>query len=117
MTRVCAECGAEYADHAEFCNACGGEVFTTVVEAEAPEPPVRADAQALWMSAALWLIGLGYFLTVRRPRDLADLALDWLFLTAFTFVLGLVLRNMKGTLLFSLIALPFLALYWIVKLS
>ena len=35
----------------------------------------------------------------------------------FAFVLGLVLRNMKATLLFSLVAIPFLALYWLVKLS
>jgi len=119
VKRVCVACGAEYGDDAEFCNACGGEVFQELREPEddAPEPPVRADTQALWMSAGLWLVGLGYFLTVRRPRDLADLALDWLFLTTVTFVLGLVLRNMKATLLFSLVAIPFLALYWLVKLS
>lgn len=117
MRRVCAQCGAEYEGHAEYCNACGGEAFVEVAEPEVPEPPVRADAQALWMAGGLWLVGLGYFLTVRRPRDGLDLVEDWLLLTVLTFVLGLVLRNLKATLLFSGLAIPFFLAYWLVKLA
>lgn len=119
MRRVCNNCGAEYADHAQYCNACGSEDLSPVWGPEdtprAP-PSVRADAQALWMSAILWLIGLGYFLTVRRPRDAFDLFLSWLFLSAVTFVLGLSMRGLRSTMLFPLVALPFLVAFWYIKL-
>ena len=119
MKRVCNACGAEYPDHAQFCNACGSEDLRSEAEPEdAPHPPpsVREDAQALWMSGGLWLIGLGYFLTVRRPRGAFDLFTSWLFLAAVTFVLGLVTRALRPTMLFSVIAVPFLVVYWYVKL-
>lgn len=119
MKRVCNACGAEYPDHAEFCNACGSEDLRSEAEpsdTEGPAPSVRDDAQALWMGAGLWLIGLGYFLTVRRPRDAFDLFTSWLFLTAVTFVLGISMRGLRSTMLFPVVALPFLLTYWYVKL-
>lgn len=119
MKRVCNACGAEYPDHAEYCNACGGEDLRTRLEpSDTPTvAPIRSDAQALWLAAILWIIGLGYLLTVRRPRDAEDLLLGWLFLSVVTFVLGLALRSLRPTMLFSLLALPFVAIYWYVKLS
>ena len=118
MRRVCNDCGAEYPEHAQYCNACGSESLRSEAEPEdrAPALPVRADGQALWMAGVLWLIGLGYFLTVRRPRDAFDLFTSWASLTVLTFVLGLSLRSVRATMLFPLVAVPFLAAYWYLKL-
>lgn len=118
MKRVCNDCGVEYPDHADFCNACGSEDLSTIVgpEDEPERVSVRADGQALWMAAILWLIGLGYFLTVRRPRDAFDLFLSWAFLSGVTFVLGLSLRSVRSTMFFPVIAVPFLVAFWYVKL-
>lgn len=118
MKTVCSQCGAEYSERAEYCNLCGGESFVPLVDLAPPEvePSVREDGQALWMGAVAWLVGLGYLLTVRRPRDAFDLAVGWALITALTFVLGLAVRNLRATLLFSVLAVPFLAVYWYLKL-
>ncbi len=118
MKKACQACGAEYSDHAEYCNVCGGEDLVALIEVgpQPEEPSVREDGQALWIAGVLWLVGLGYLLTVRRPRDAFGLFVGWVLLTTLTFVVGLAVRNMRATLLFSGLSLPFLALYWYLRL-
>jgi hypothetical protein len=116
---VCNECGTEYGDHAEFCNVCGAEQLYPLIDSSEEDPDggsVRDDGQALAMSGFVWLVGIGVMISVHRPRDAYDLFIGWVLLTGFTFVLGLSLRSMRSTMLFSLLALPFLGVYWYLKL-
>lgn len=113
--RRCEDCGAEYGDHAEFCNACGGERLTPLPPAPPPRPrPLRSDPAALVTAGLTWLIGLGYVLGALHPRGPLQLAEAWLGLTFFSAALAALYSSVRPFLLFSGVGLIAVLLYAVV---
>lgn len=112
----CEDCGAEYGDHAEFCNACGCDRLIALPSApEPPPPPLRSDPVALLVAGLTWLLGLGYVLGTLHPRGVLQLVEAWLGLTFFSSILATVYSAVRPFLLFAGVGLIAIILYAAVR--
>ena len=117
MLKVCELCGAEYEDHATYCNVCRKESLIAVETPAPPRtrpPPLVSDPATLAFVAALWLLGLGYLLGEVRPRSWETLVVVWAALTAATAAVCVPMRNPRMAVIFSALGLLFSAIYAVV---
>lgn len=95
---VCLDCGAEYGDHAEFCNACGSTRFERVAAPSSPKA-LTHDKTVLAVQGGLWVIAVVALLP--DARTAWDIVLAWALTTLLGLTAGLVTRHLRAALLFS----------------
>ena len=118
MIKVCSICGAEYEDHATYCNVCKQDSLVPVIERVVKKQSQRLveDGPTLAYVTAAWLLGLGYMIGQLRPRTWTTLVLGWAFLTLLTTVFCIVMRNVRMAAIMSLFGLCFFVIYGVLIL-
>lgn len=119
LIKVCTQCGTEYERDADYCNVCRRSSLVAV-EISTPEEtkaPIRSDRFALTVIGITWLLGLGYLLAEMRPRNAIDLFTGYSFLVVVTFVVSMVMKNLRVFALFSGFGLLSVLLYAAVRFT
>lgn len=110
----CRGCEAEYEDHAEFCNLCGGEIFDPIIDLN-PEAKVPAkDGLVLSLNGGIWMAGLFWLFQSQIRLGWLDLFEGWLMISGVSMMAGLLFQNLAPTTWFSALGALCLLLYaWI----